>query len=300
MDSCFGPCLVKGTVQCKRQADIVRLSRRDLLMLNIARDLFENSIWLSRFIELEKFSKLTVVGLRGLRGLNVRQLASQTRAVVGLKNGLGCARIQRHSMAAALVRAPMFKKAIALLFVQSWMVDGMHGPPGPTAGQIVNITVGVRAPVPRLPMEANIASVETLCQQIAPVECVALEELLLPKVWISPMKREQHQVTSLCWYLLNNANAIVLGNDDAEGPVVGFRLPDFRLPSSIQTVDAYPVLHTVISHNNRMIMKTEFHSDVPVRKPLERPQETHKNLSQQNFQLGRAVDHLLPFISPFI
>ncbi|KAI9551879.1 hypothetical protein GHT06_022215 [Daphnia sinensis] len=170
MDSCFGPCLVKGTVQCKRQADIVRLSRRDLLMLNIARDLFENSIWLSRFIELEKFSKmqglricnkicieksfivafvtflvcvffpcdstydlidrlrhsafilflfhLTVVGPLGRRGLNVRQLASQTRVVVGLKNGLDCARIQRPSTAAALVLAPMFKKAIALLFVQ--------------------------------------------------------------------------------------------------------------------------------------------------------------------------------------
>ncbi|KAK4045776.1 hypothetical protein OUZ56_033740 [Daphnia magna] len=92
----------------------------------------------------------------------------------------------------------MFKKATVLLFVQSWMADGMHGPPGPTAGQIVNITVGVRAPVHRLLTEANIASAETLCQQIAPVECVVLEDLLLPKVWISPMKDDNEDQVSFC------------------------------------------------------------------------------------------------------
>lgn len=66
------------------------------------------------------------------------------------------------------------------------MADGMHGPPGPTAGQIVNITVGVRAPVHRLLTEANIASAETLCQQIAPVECVVVRNPFLnsnPQTW---------------------------------------------------------------------------------------------------------------------
>lgn len=54
------------------------------------------------------------------------------------------------------------------------MVDGMLGPPGPTAGRIVNITVGVHAPVLRRRMEANIASAETWCQQIVPAECVVV------------------------------------------------------------------------------------------------------------------------------
>ncbi|KZS17083.1 Uncharacterized protein APZ42_017070 [Daphnia magna] len=150
-------------------AEVIRFSRPDIVMPDLACDSFENAIWLSRFIELEKsfqsvgcefdsklgpvrcsslifttttknvivacltiyfyiflpsdstydlIDPLTEVGRRGLRGLNVRQLANQTPAVVGLKNGLDCARIQRHSTGAALVRAPMFKKATVLLFVQ--------------------------------------------------------------------------------------------------------------------------------------------------------------------------------------
>jgi hypothetical protein len=40
-----------------RPTEIIRSSQRDIIMPDLACDLFENAIWLSRFIEFEKFPR---------------------------------------------------------------------------------------------------------------------------------------------------------------------------------------------------------------------------------------------------
>jgi hypothetical protein len=45
-----------------RPTGIIRSSQRDIIMPDLACDLFENAIWLSRFIELEEKSFHSAVG----------------------------------------------------------------------------------------------------------------------------------------------------------------------------------------------------------------------------------------------